>query len=185
MTSKNKDISNLIEKAKSGNQNAFKALLNLYWKDIYRIQYKNTKNEEESEDITIKTFAKAFDKLDTFDENYKFKTWLISISKNIYIDFLRKNKTKTISFNKENSDIYSLTDDAPSPADKLINEQNLAKLKSCIKLLKPHYQTIINLRYFQELSYKEIAIELDEPMSNVKIKILRAKKLLAEIINNN
>jgi RNA polymerase sigma-70 factor (ECF subfamily) len=51
-----------------------------------------------------------------------------------------------------------------------------------IKELKPHYQEVIQLRYFQELSYQEIANQLDEPLSNVKVKILRAKKLLAEII---
>jgi len=51
-------------------------------------------------------------------------------------------------------------------------------------LLKPHYQEVINLRYFQELSYKEIAIELKEPLNNIKVKLLRAKKLLAEIIIN-
>ena len=63
-------------------------------------------------------------------------------------------------------------------------EQNLAKLLRDIKKLKPHYQEVINLRYFQELSYLEISNKLNEPMSNVKVKLLRAKKLLAEIIQN-
>ncbi|MBB1489772.1 RNA polymerase subunit sigma-70, partial [Oceanospirillum sp. D5] len=63
-------------------------------------------------------------------------------------------------------------------------EQNLANLLRDIKKLKPHYQKVINLRYFQELSYKEISAELDEPINNVKVKLLRAKKLLAEVINN-
>ena len=75
-------------------------------------------------------------------------------------------------------------DETPSIEDRLITEQNLAKLLRDIKKLKPHYQQIINLRYFQELSYKEIATELDAPMTNVKVKLLRAKKLLAEIITN-
>ena len=76
-------------------------------------------------------------------------------------------------------------DDAPTAEDKLITEQNLAKLLTHIKKLKPHYQEVINLRYFQEMSYKEIAEELDSPMNNVKVKLLRAKKLLAEIIKDN
>jgi len=63
-------------------------------------------------------------------------------------------------------------------------EQNLKKLLHDIKKLKPHYQEVINLRYFQELSYKEIAKKLDEPMNNIKVKLLRAKKLLAELIAN-
>jgi RNA polymerase sigma-70 factor (ECF subfamily) len=54
-----------------------------------------------------------------------------------------------------------------------------------IKILKPHYQEVIQLRYFQEMSYQEIANTIDEPLNNVKIKLLRAKKLLAEIIEKN
>jgi RNA polymerase sigma-70 factor (ECF subfamily) len=73
-------------------------------------------------------------------------------------------------------------DEAPSAEDKLIKEQNLAELLKDIKKLKPHYQQVINLRYFQELSYNEISKEIEAPVNNVKIKLLRAKKLLAEII---
>ena len=73
-------------------------------------------------------------------------------------------------------------DEAPSPEDKLIKKQNLAELLKDIKKLKPHYQQVINLRYFQELSYIEISKEIKAPVNNVKIKLLRAKKLLAEII---
>jgi RNA polymerase sigma-70 factor (ECF subfamily) len=67
----------------------------------------------------------------------------------------------------------------------LIIEQNLSRLLQFIKILKPHYQEVIQLRYFQEMSYQEIANKIDEPLSNVKIKLLRAKKLLAEIIEEN
>ena len=175
------EIAEAVQNAKKGEEIAYTLLLNTYWKDVFRFQFSKTKDEEEAEDITIKTFAKAFDKIATFDENYKFKTWLISISKNIYIDHLRKQKTETISLNKE-EDAYKVKDDAPTPADKLIIEQNLAQLLAYIKLLKPHYQEIINLRFFQEMSYKEISNKTGEPMNNVKVKLLRAKKLLAEII---
>ena len=66
--------------------------------------------------------------------------------------------------------------------DQLIQEQNLADLLRDIKKLKPHYQTVINLRYFNELSYADIAAKLNEPINSVKVKLLRAKKLLSEII---
>jgi RNA polymerase sigma-70 factor (ECF subfamily) len=75
-------------------------------------------------------------------------------------------------------------DDAPSAEDRLITEQNLASLLDHIKKLKPHYQEVINLRYFREMSYADIARELGEPINNVKVKLLRAKKLLAEIITS-
>ncbi len=178
-----KDINLLVQQAKMGNQKAFSTLLNSFWKDVYHFQFNKCNNEDESEDITIKTFAKAFDKIKSFDDNYQFKNWLFTISSNIYIDHLRKVKTETISLNKNPKEIHRIVDEEPSPADQLIQEQNLAQLKAYIKQLKPHYQKVINLRYFQELSYKEIASTLNEPMNNIKVKLLRAKKLLAEIIN--
>lgn len=175
-------INHIIQQAKDGNQSAYKALLNKYWKDVFNYQFSKTNNEDEAEDITIKSFAKAFDKLNSFDDKYVFKTWLITISKNIYIDHLRKQKTITISITQNDRTVYNIKDNSPSAEDNIITEQNLAKLLAYIKKLKPHYQEIIHLRFFQEMSYKEIANELNEPMNNVKIKLLRAKKLLAEII---
>ena len=174
-------IKNIILQAREGSQSAYKTLLNMYWKDVFNYQFSKTNNEDEAEDITIKSFAKAFDKLNAFDDRYNFKTWLITISKNIYIDHLRKEKKKTISIHKDNNTVYDIKDSTPSAEDKIIIEQNLANLLADIKKLKPHYQEIIQLRFFQELSYKEIAKELNESMNNVKVKLLRAKKLLAEI----
>lgn len=173
-----------IQQAKQGNQSSFNFLLDHFWSDVYQYQLKRTNNDNDAEDITIQSFSKAFDKIDTFDQQYKFKTWLITISKNIHIDLVRKNKT---SINLETSkaqeeEAYSVPDDTPSPEDKIITEQNLAKLLRDIKQLKPKYQQVIHLRFFQELSYKEISEQIGEPMNNVKVKLLRAKKLLAEII---
>ncbi len=182
--SEKSEIISLIIEAQEGNQKAFNTLLNTYWKDIYLFQFKKCNNEDEAEDITIKTFARAFDKISSFNPNYKFKTWLYTISNNLYIDHLRKQKTETISIIKNSPDIHRIIDEEPSPSDQLIQQQNLAQLKAYIRKLKPRYQEVINLRYFQELSYKEIAEKLDEPMNNIKVKLLRAKKLLGEIINN-
>lgn len=184
MVNKNNDINALIEKAKKKDQKAFNTLLNTYWSDVYRFQLSKTGDEDDAEDITIKTFSKAFEKIHLYDERYNFKTWLISISKNIFFDDLRKQRTETISLNKKESEAYKIFDETPSAEDQLIIEQNLAQLLHYLKQLKPNYQEIINLRYFREMSYKEIAEKLNEPMSNVKVKLLRAKKLLAEIIKN-
>ncbi|TNJ44600.1 sigma-70 family RNA polymerase sigma factor [Tamlana fucoidanivorans] len=180
------EIDQAIKLAKNNDQKAFNFLLDMFWDDVYGFQLKRTQNENDAEDITIQTFSKAFDKIDTFNEIYTFKTWLISISKNIHIDLLRKEKNSiTQVISNDDQEVFEVLDGAPSPEDKLITEQHLAKLLRDIKKLKPHYQEIINLRYFQELSYKEIAQELGEPMNSVKVKLLRAKKLLAEIIRRN
>ena len=183
----NKKIEINISKAKEGNQNAFRFLLNTFWGDVYNYQLKRTKSENDAEDITIQTFSKAFDKIHTFDDKYVFKTWLITISKNVHIDLLRKKKTSisTETTIEQEEKVYLVVDENPTPEDKIIREQNLAKLLRDIKQLKPKYQEVIQLRYFQELSYKEIATQINEPMNNVKVKLLRAKKLLAEIIKRN
>jgi len=80
----------LVKLAKEGNQQAFSLLLDMHWNEVLFYHLKRNLNENDAEDIVIQTFSKAFDKIETFDEQYVFKTWLIAISKNVYIDFLRK-----------------------------------------------------------------------------------------------
>ncbi len=181
------EISHQIQKAKTGKQEAFKFLLDYYWNEVYGFQMKRIRNEHDAEDITIETFAKAFDKIDTFDANYTFPTWLLTISKNIQIDRTRKKNASIYSNTTDTSNeiVQKIVDHSPTPEDKLIGEQNLAQLLRYIKLLKPHYQDVINLRYFQEMSYNEISETLEEPLNNVKVRLLRARKLLAEIIAQN
>ncbi|MHB0754596.1 RNA polymerase sigma factor [Polaribacter sp. M15] len=176
-----------IAKAKKGNQTAFRFLLDTFWGDVFNYQLKRTKSENDAEDIAMQTFAKAFDKIHTFDDTYVFKTWLIAISKNVHIDLLRKKKISitTTTTKEQQEKVYLVVDENPTPEDKIIREQNLAKLLRDIKQLKPKYQEVIQLRYFQELSYKEIALQINEPINNVKVKLLRAKKLLAAIIKKH
>ncbi len=182
-----KDILEQIKKAKEGSQTAFNFLLDYFWKDVYGFQLKRVNNEYEAEDITIESFSKAFGKIETFNEKYEFGTWLITISKNIQIDKSRKKNAALHSQSTNTSDeqVKRIPDDAPTPEDKLITKQNLAELLNYIKQLKPHYQDIINLRYFHEMSYLEISEELEEPLNNVKVRLLRARKLLSEIITEN
>ena len=181
------EIEQAIERAKNNEQKAFNFLLNTFWDEVYGFQLKRIQNENDAEDVTIQTFSRAFDKIATYNNEYAFKTWLITISKNIHIDIIRKEKRSisTVLPNDNEDTVLQIQDESPSAEDKLITEQNLAKLLRDIKRLKPHYQEVINLRYFQELSYKEISSELDEPINNIKVKLLRAKKLLAEIIQKN
>jgi len=178
----NKNLNIIILNAKKGSQSAYRDLLNLYWGDVYRFILAKCHNDYQAEDITIKAFSKAFDRIDTFDETRSFRNWILTISSNLHIDFLRaeERKIQTVFIKKEKA--VAIVDVAPTAEDKLIQEQHLAQLLAYIKQLKPHYREVINLRYFQELTYKEIAEELNESLSNVKVKLLRARKLLNEII---
>lgn len=180
------EIKKHIEKAILGDQVAFTFLLDRYWNEVYGFMLQRTENETDAEDITIETFSKAFDKISTYNPEYQFNTWLIAIAKNVHIDLLRKKKSSLfIDITDEEDDIaYTVADSSPSAEDKLITEQNLNRLLQYIKELKPAYQEVIQMRYFQEMSYQEIADELDEPLNNIKVKLLRAKKLLAEIISS-
>ena len=178
------EVKKFVEKAKNGDQVAFTFLLDNYWNEVYGFMLKRTENETDAEDITIETFSKAFDKIATYNPEYQFNTWLIAIAKNVHIDMLRKKKSSLFVDISDNDDrqAYNVADSSPTAEDKLITEQNLSQLLRYIKEMKPHYQEVIQLRYFQEMSYQEISEQLKEPLSNVKIKLLRAKKLLAEII---
>ena len=160
------EVKEAIELAKQNNQIAFNFLLDEFWNTVYGFQLKRTENENDAEDICIQTFSRAFDKIETYDSKYTFKTWLITISKNLHVDLVRKHKSSINSKIHDNDDdVYSIVDESPTPEDKLITEQNLAKLLRDIKQLKPHYQEVINLRYFQELSYKDISKQLNEPIN--------------------
>ncbi len=178
-------MSNRIELAKKGDQPAFTSLLNEYWSEVYNFTFKRTMNEADAEDITIETFSKAFSNIQSYNDEYGFNTWLLTIAKNTHIDLLRKKKyIFFFDINEEQERINNIVDDSKTIEEELIREQNLIIFKNYIKLLKPHYQEVIELRFFQELSYNEIAVLLNEPLNNVKVKIMRAKKLLSEIIIN-
>ena len=177
-------IQEWIASARQGDQKAFSALLDHFWAIVYGFQLKRTEDETEAEDITIQAFSKAFDQLDQYNPDYSFQTWLVTISKNIHIDLLRKKRSQRRDGIElpGSGEAEQVLDESPTAEDLIIQQQNLKKLLSCIKQLKPAYQEVIQLRYFQELSYKDIALQLNEQLSSVKVKLLRAKRLLAEII---
>ncbi|MAZ27519.1 MAG: RNA polymerase subunit sigma-70 [Cytophagaceae bacterium] len=175
-----------IELAQQGKQVAFNYLLNTHWSMVYHFLLKKSSDEYNAEEVTIQTFARAFDKIDTYDDSYRFSTWLLTIAKNLYIDQLRRdNSMERQQLKTKPETLKRVMDENPSPEDALIKEQNLAELLGYIHKLKPDYQKMINLRYFQEMSYKEMAQDLDEPMNNVKVKLLRARRLLADLIQND
>jgi RNA polymerase sigma-70 factor (ECF subfamily) len=172
---KAKDVLDAIHLAKTNNQKAFGYLFETFWDYLYQYLLKKTGNEDQAEDIAVRTFANTFE------------TWLITISNNIQIDQHRKEKTK----NKIDASAYDervvtqVQDLSPSPEDRLIITQNLSDLLLKIKTLKTGYKTIIRLRYFEELSYKEISDRLELPINTVKVTLLRAKKVLAQKITNH
>ena len=148
-----------IEKAKNGDQVAFTFLLDFFWNEVFGYMLKRTENEADTDDIVIETFAKAFDKIATYNSEFGFNTWLIAIAKNVHIDMLRKKKTSLfLDINdNENSRAYQIVDETPSAEDDIITEQNLSQLLGYIKELKPAYQEVIqlelNIQIIQEKTF--------------------------------
>ncbi|MDO4727918.1 MAG: RNA polymerase sigma factor [Bacteroidota bacterium] len=183
----NKNILHIIEQAQQGNQIAFSNLMDLYWNGVYNFMLKRVSDPVDTEDITIETFSKAFDKIKYYDNKYSFNTWLVSIAKNVHIDILRKRKL-AVFVNIEdcnNKDFSSQTPDlSPTIEELLIERQDIEALFKAIKLLRADYKKMIQLRYFEDYSYQQISEILNESVSNIKIKLFRAKKLLLENIKN-
>lgn len=156
---------------------SFDNLLNSNWDYVYNYLLKKTSNEYISEEITIKSFSKAFEKIKMYDPKYNFKTWLISIAKNNYSDYLKKKK---LLFKEVNSQKIESIVSEINPEQDMINRENYDNLNSKIDELKPMYRDMIKYRYLEDLSILEISKKLNQPVNTVKIKIFRAKKLLSD-----
>jgi RNA polymerase sigma-70 factor (ECF subfamily) len=177
-------ISDLVYAAKQEDQHAFRQLLDLHWNELYGFMIKRTENENDAEDLCLQAFSKAFDKIETYNNEFTFSTWLTSIAKNLHVDLIRQEKSRLHQSTDDDEVGREVIDETLGPEDQLIRSQNLYKLLQQVRSLKPIYRDVIQLRFFQELSHKEMATQLGLSLSNVKVRLLRAKKLLAEIINN-
>ena len=177
----------LVLKAKEGSQKAFADLMHRYKDSIYFMSLKMVNNKEDAMDITVETFAKAFEKLDKYQPEYAFSTWLFRVATNNCIDFLRKKKLNTVSIDNMVDDDddrpMQIKSDSLNPEESSIKKQQSEELKLLIESLPPRYRNLLTLRYFDELSYEEIAQQLDLPLGTVKAQLFRAKYLLGNIIN--
>ncbi|WGK65116.1 RNA polymerase sigma factor [Croceiramulus getboli] len=173
-----------IEHALAGAQKSFRFLLNTYWDELYHFQLKRAGDPYEAEEITIQAFAKAFEKLEQYDTSFQFNTWLLTISKHIQIDLARKKKSDCMELTVSNGikRCCELENEDPSPEDLLIAQQDHNQLQHHLRKLPCHYRQILWQRYFKEYSYKELARANDESLSAVKVKVFRAKRILADSI---
>lgn len=178
----------LIDKAvQQKDQQAYAALMKRYKKAVYFMILKMIRDADDAEDLTMEAFAKAFKNLDRFKKDYTFSTWLFRIATNNAIDFIRKKKLKTMSLNNTMSDdngnavTIDVEDDDNNPQDVYIRTQRLEMVRIFVDKLPAKYRKLVHLRYFDELSYEEIAKELDKPLGTVKAQLHRSRELLFEI----
>lgn len=172
----------LVASAKQGNQKAYAALMDKYKNSIYHLILKLAKKPEDAEDLMIETFAKAFDKLDSYSAEFAFSTWLYKITSNTCIDFLRKKSIDKIPFD---SDSKTITDNIlfsteTTPELDLIRHQRIDKIQRIVQSMDTIFARVLQLRYFEEYSYEEISAALQIPVGTIKVQLHRAKKQLTE-----
>jgi RNA polymerase sigma-70 factor (ECF subfamily) len=175
----------LVEKARSGDGRAYAALLNRYRDTIYYLMLRMVSNPSDAEDLTIEAFGKAFKSINSYTPDFAFSTWLFKIATNNCIDFIRKKRMTPSPYDQlqeEDEEITAtLQSDLPDPEEIMINDQKIKKLREVIQQIKPLYRDLIELRYFREFSYEEIATEMNIPVGTVKARLNRAKGLLYNI----
>lgn len=173
----------LIIKARKKDQKAQTQLINMFWVDVFSFVMNRVKDENDADEITVSVFSKVLNKLDLFDPNFQFKTWILTIAQNTIIDFWRRK-------NRENEDASDGLENvknefARSPEELMISEEDQQKIIKIIETMDAKNQDIIRLRFFEEKSIKEIAEELNLSIANTKVRIMRAKKILAELLKND
>jgi RNA polymerase sigma factor (sigma-70 family) len=174
-----------VERAKVGDQKAYAELMHRYKDSIYFMVLKMVNNKDDAMDITVTTFAKAFENLEKYRPDYAFSTWLFKIATNGSIDFIRKKKIQTTSldgFRDSDDRVFEIKSDVLNPEETSIKKQQTEQLKEIIDSLPLRYKTLIILRYFDELSYDEIAAYMDLPLGTVKAQLFRGRDLLSNIL---
>jgi len=181
----------IVQLALKGDQKAYADLLELYRDSIYFMLLKMVNNKSDAEDLTIEAFGKSFKNLEFYTPNFAFSTWLFKIATNNAIDFLRKKKAqqKHISIDHNDDDempnnFIFLQSNIPDPEEKLIIKQREMLMHNIVKKLNPRYRQIITMRYFNEMSYIEIAQELDLPIGTVKARLHRSRELLLNTLKD-
>jgi RNA polymerase sigma-70 factor (ECF subfamily) len=176
----------LVERAKAGDTAAFEQLVKQYDRQIFRTAQHITQNREDAEDITQDVFFKAFQKLDQFQGNSKFSTWLVRIAVNESLMRLRKRKTsRTVSMDQDvETDEGSIPRDfaewRPNPEQNYSQSELAEILRKTIAGLPPGFRTVFTLRDIENLSTEETAEALGLSVPAVKSRLLRARLQLRE-----
>lgn len=184
MTKNLNDDLELVKRAKENDQAAFERLMKKYHKSVYYMLLKMVNNADDAEDLTQEAFAKAFNSLAKFDSQYAFSTWLFRIATNNCIDFIRKKRVQTVSldspFENDEGDTlrFDVKDGDLNPNEVMLKQQRKEYLMKAIERLPVKYKTLVELRYFKEFSYEEVAAELELPLGTVKAQLFRARELL-------
>lgn len=177
----------LVEQVLKGDSVAFEHLFNRYRDSIYQLYMQRTGgNTDDTDDLLQEAFVKAYLNLHRYDANYTFGQWIYTIARNTFIDYVRRRRDDMISIDNTPESTGTIpSHSAPDPEESMINDQNRRQLDSLINGMAPRYRKLIELRFFREYSYEEIAAELGLPMGTVKTQIHRAREQLCRLITES
>ena len=176
----------LILRAQSGCQQAYTHLLERHRPAVDSYMLQLSRNSSEAGDLTIEAFAKAFNHLGTYVPRHAFVTWLNKIALNNFIDRRRRNRLALLLVDPSDGEndlsrrVSNVPTDRANPEERLIVRQRHAQVRAALRRLPVPYRRVLELRYFDELSYGEICMALELPMGTVKAQLYRAKALLAQ-----
>jgi RNA polymerase sigma-70 factor (ECF subfamily) len=173
----------LIERCLSGDQQAWETIVRQHWRKVFNVAYKFVGRHEAAEDLTQDIFLKIFRSLDTFDRRANFQTWLISVSRNLCIDYYRsaRKERETIDRQVNPDDLMPVSSEVAP--DAALEQRDLAVLlRRALEKLPGSLRAAVIMRDIQELSYQEIAEHLELPEGTVKSRINRGRKELARQI---
>lgn len=174
------ELHSLLEKVQKGNQKAQTQLIHLFWEDVFSFVLKKVNDAVVADELTVAVFAKVLAKIHLYDESFQFRTWILTIAQNSVIDhWRRKSREEVVTDLQEVKNEFAI-----SPEELLISKQQQQHIINTIASLDSNYRRIVELRFFEEKSIKEIAEELNISVANTKVRIMRAKKILAELLKN-
>ena len=185
------DYALILRATEESDQKAYAELMERYRDSIFHLCRKMVFNDDDADDLTIETFGKAFQRLKQYTPAFAFSTWLFKIASNHCIDFIRKKRINALSLDRgmateEGGNIqFTIKDDAPDPIETLEKKQRVEKMRLVVSELKPRYRKLVELRYFEEYSYDEIALELDLPLGTVKAQLYRARDILTSVMESS
>ena len=181
----------LIQAALDGSAKAYEALLRSYRKSVYYIALRMVRHPDDAADLTMEAFAKAFGHLSRYRPQFAFSTWLFRIATNGCIDFVRRKKLHTqplnvaVALSDGKSFLLDVCDHAPNPQEAFIRQQRIEVVHQVVNQLPAKYAVLVRLRYFEELSYEEVATELQAPLGTVKAQLFHARELLLQLLQAN
>ena len=173
-----------------GNHKAYSDLMAIYREPLYLLLLRMTHNTTTASDLTVDTFSKAFCQLHRYAPTGTFSSWLFSIGVNTYIDYLRRRRMDTVPLSSmqrsSEGDFveYQIPSHQLNPEESMMRDERNTALRDVVNALKQPYRQIVEMRYYDEFSYEQIAEKLNIPIGTVKIRLLRAKNLMQAIVNN-